>query len=132
MKKILLTLVTLFVLVPFFANAQKLNEKVQAEHSGTWYDAKIIKIDESSGKYLVTYPGWDSGWDEWLSIEQLKDYAVKAPLGKFKVGDKVEVEYGMIWEPATIEEVGENKYHIRFIKTSFGDKWVTEKQIKKL
>ena len=51
---------------------------------------------------------------------------------KFKVGDKVEVEYGMVPEPATIIEVGENKYQIQYENTLFGKKWVVEKQIKKL
>ena len=48
------------------------------------------------------------------------------------MGDKVEVEYGMVPEPATIMEVGENKYHIKYDNSLFGDKWVAEGQIKKL
>jgi hypothetical protein len=56
----------------------------------------------------------------------------KKATGKYKVGDRVEVEYGMVPEPATIIEVGENKYHIQYDKKAFKSKWVTEAQIKKL
>ena len=58
--------------------------------------------------------------------------APSSPLTKFNVGDKVEVEYGMVPEPATVIEVGENKYHIKYDNTLFKDKWVTEKEITKL
>lgn len=37
----------------------------------------------------------------------------------------------MIPEPATVIEVGENKYQIEYDKKVFGKKWVIEKQIKK-
>ena len=134
MKKI-----TLLFAVLFFAaiavNAQKIKEKVQVQHNGTWYAATILKINADDGTYFITYDGWDAAWDEWVTKDKIKDYATDAPaapLTKFKVGDKVEVEYGMIPEPATVVEVGENKYHIKYDKTGFGDKWVTEKQIKKL
>ena len=109
---------------------QKVDEKVQIEHGGTWYDGKIMKTDGE--KYFVSYDGWDESWNEWVTVDKLKGYAVKAPLTKFKVGDKVEVEYGMIPEPATVIEVGENKYQVEFEKSAFGKKWVTEKEIKKL
>lgn len=42
------------------------------------------------------------------------------------------MEYGMVPEPATILDVGENKYHIAYDKKVFGTKWVPEKQVKKL
>jgi hypothetical protein len=48
------------------------------------------------------------------------------------MGDRVEVEYGMVSVAATIIEVGENKYHFKYDKKAFKWKWVTEDQIKKL
>ncbi|TVR40530.1 MAG: hypothetical protein EA392_03735 [Cryomorphaceae bacterium] len=137
MKKstLLMTFVALFALS---ASAQKVNEKVKVEHNGSWYDATILKVNASEGTYYITYDGWSDSWDEWVTIDRLKDYAKaaaetpKAPLTKFKVGDRVEAEYGMIPEPATIIEVGENKYHVKYDKKVFGTKWVSEHQIKKL
>ena len=134
MKKTLLAAL-LLTLVSLATNAQKVNEKVQIDHNGTWYDGKILKVNAAEGKYYVGYDGWDDTWNEWVTADHLKGFATEAPktpLTKFAVGDKVEVEYGMIPEPATVLEVGENKYHIKYDNTLFKDKWVTEKEIKKL
>jgi len=109
--------------------AQKVNEKVEIESSGVWYPGKLLKVNEDTNEYYVSYDGWGEGSDEWVTIDRLK---YKKATGKYKVGDRVQVEYGMIPEPATITEVGENKYHIVYDKTQFGDKWVSEGQIKKL
>jgi hypothetical protein len=129
MKRVFL-LAIIFSLCTVAAQAQKIGEKIQIEHNGSWYDGKILKIE--ADKYYVSYDGWSEDWNEWVTIDKLKGFSAAAPLTKFKVGDKVEVEYGMIPEPATVIEVGENKYQIEYEKKAFGKKWVTEKQIKKL
>lgn len=119
----------------FSAAAQKAGEKIQIESSGAWYDGKILKVE--GGKYFVTYDDWGDSWDEWVGIERIRGFktaAAPAPgvSGKFKVGDRVEVEYGMIPAPATVIEVGENKYHIQYDNKLYKTKWVTEREIKKL
>jgi len=137
MKKLVLLFCFVLAMVSV-SQAQKVNEKVQIESSGSWYPGTILKVDAAKGEYFVTYEGWGDSWDEWVPISRLKDYATAvapapaSPLTKFKVGDKVEVEYGMVPEPATVIEVGENKYHIQYDKKVFGTKWVTEREIKKL
>lgn len=137
MKK-LITIAIVVLVTTGNSFGQKANEKVQVNHNGTWYDATMLKVNAADGTYFITDDGWNDSWDEWVTIDRLKGYAKaaepepKAALTKFKVGDKVEVEYGMIPEPATIIEVGENKYHIEFDNRFFGDKWVTESEITKL
>lgn len=130
MKQVLL--IALLGIFSFAAIAQKAGDKIQIEHSGTWYDGKILKVE--GDKYLVSYDGWSDSWDEWVGIDRIKGFAKEESkaLTKFKVGDKVEVQYGMIYEPASVIEVGENKYHIKFDNSHFGTKWVREKEIKKL
>ena len=129
MKRIFLLTLILGVF-GFTAQAQKVNEKLQISHNGSWYDGKILKVD--GDKYFITYDGWSEDWNEWVTVDKLKGFATQAPLTKFNVGDKVEVEYGMVPEPAEVVEVGENKYKIQYEKKAFGTKWVTEKQMKKL
>jgi len=134
MKKILL-LTCLAIGLTLATHAQKVNEKIQIEHNGSWYDGTILKVNAAEGQYYVSYDGWSDSWNEWVGVERIKGFgkeAAPAPLTKFKVGDRVEVEYGMIPEPARIISVGENKYEIEYDTKSFGKKWVTEKQIKKL
>lgn len=134
--KQLLTILALCTLGISTMQAQKVNEAVEIESSGAWYPGKILKAE--GDKYFITYEGWSDSFDEWVTVERLRNFktaaapAPSSPLTKFKVGDKVEVEYGMVPEPATVIEVGENKYHIKFDNTIFKDKWVTEKEITKL
>ena len=109
--------------------AQKVNEKVEIESSGVWYPGKLLKVNEDTNEYYVSYDGWGEGSDEWVTIDRLK---YKKATGKYKIGDRIQVEYGMIPEAATVKEVGENKYLIVYDKTLFGEKWVGEGQIKKL
>lgn len=134
MKKILL-LICLFASLSLASVAQKVNEKIQIEHNGSWYDGTILKVNADEGQYFVSYDGWSDSWNEWVGADRIKGFgkeATKAPLTKFQVGDRVEVEYGMVPEPARIISIGENKYEIEYDNKSFGKKWVTEKQIKKL
>jgi len=119
--------------VGFSATAQRAGDKIEIESSGTWYAGSIKKVE--GDKYFVTYADWGESWDEWVGMDRIKllaQPAAPAATGKYKVGDRVEVEYGMLPEPATVIEVGENKYHIKYDNTLLKTKWVTEKQIKKL
>ena len=138
MKKIFI-IVLLLTVATFVTQAQKVNDKVKVEHSGAWYDATILKVNSAEGTFYIKYDGWSDSWNEWVTPDRIQyekkeapKETTKAPLTKFKVGDKVEVEYGMVPAPATVIEVGENKYHIKYDNSLFGDKWVTEKEIKKL
>lgn len=125
MKKIILV----FMFFVFQANAQSVNDKVQIESGGTWYDGKIEKINEEGTEFYVSYEGWGESFKEWVTLERLK---ITKKTAKYKVGDRVQVEYGMIPEAATVIEVGENNYHIKYDKDLLGTKWVKESQIKKL
>jgi hypothetical protein len=128
MKKLIFLSLILFL----FTNsllAQKVNQKVEIESSGVWYPGKILQINQDEGLYFVSYDGWGEISNEWVALDRLK---YQKATGKFTVGDRVEVEYGMVPEAATIIEVGENKYHIEYDKRTFGKKWVTEGQIKML
>lgn len=135
MKAMFLTLASLFMFGSL-THAQKVNDAVEIESNGSWYPGKILKVD--GDKYFVTYDGWSDSWDEWVTVARLRGFKAAAapapasPLTKFKVGDRVEVEYGMIPAPATVIEVGENKYHIQYDNKLYKSKWVTEREIKKL
>lgn len=44
-----------------------------AESDGAWYEAVILQVDvaREADPYFVHYNGWESKWDEWLTLEQL-------------------------------------------------------------
>lgn len=118
------------------AQAQKVNDAVEIESTGSWYPGKILQVD--GDKFFVAYDGWSDTFNEWVGKDRLRglkaEAAPEAPaaLTKFKVGDRVEVEYGMSPAPATIVYVGENKYEVEFDYKPWGKKFYTEKEIKKL
>lgn len=113
------------------AMAQSVGDKVEIESTGSWYPGKILKVED--GRYYVHYDGWSDGFDEWVEADRLKFAKATAGVtGRFKVGDNVEVEYGMVPAPAKVIEVGENKYKIQYENSLYGTKWVTEKEMKKL
>jgi hypothetical protein len=137
MKKIIFLVTIIFLFSCYVGHAHKSGEKIQIESNGSWYDGKILKVNAAEKKYFVSYDRWSESWNEWVGVERIIGFAqaeeepLPAPK-KFKVGDCVEAEYGMISGPATVIEVCENKYHIQYDKMVFGTRWVTEKQIKKL
>ena len=128
--KNLIFLACAFIFGINIAQAQYVNDKVEIESNGTWYPGKILKV--KGDQYFITYDDWSETWNEWVPISRLRNFETIPKTGRYKVGDRVEVEYGMIPEPATVIEVGENKYHIEYDQKAFGKKWVTEREIKKL
>ena len=52
-------------------------QRVRANWKGSWYNAKILKV--KGNKYYITYPGWDSSWNAWVSARKLKAKGSKAP-----------------------------------------------------
>lgn len=138
MKTSTLFVIAVLCLFTFNLSAQQVNEKVQVSHNGSWYDATILKVNAAEGTYFITYDGWSDSWDEWVTVDRIKGFEAKpaetpqSALTKYKVGDKVEAEYGFVMEPATVIEVGENKYHIKYDNTLFKDKWLSESQLRKL
>ena len=45
-------------------------ELVKVEWQGSWWDANIL--DFNGQEYLITYNGFDSSWDEWLTTERIR------------------------------------------------------------
>lgn len=75
---------------------------------GKYYLAKILKID--NGFYYVTYPGWDSSWDEWVDPGRIaeKDEAVY-------------VEWNGAWYPARILKREGEQALISYL--GYGSEW---------
>lgn len=66
-------------------------EGCEAREGGKWYKANILSAGD--GKYFVTWPGWDSSHDSWVTPTNLR------PAGKklFEKGAKVEIEWDGVW-----------------------------------
>jgi len=45
-------------------------EQLQVEWNGAWFDARIIDVDGE--RYKITYDGYDSSWDEWVTTSRMR------------------------------------------------------------
>jgi hypothetical protein len=55
-------------------NAQYIaGEQIKVEWKGSWWDAEVLEIN--SANHLITYAGFDSSWDEWVTSERIQKVA---------------------------------------------------------
>jgi hypothetical protein len=95
------------------------NAKVQVLWEGAYYEA-VIK-QSANGFHYITYPGYDSYWDEWVMYDRIKTGKEKAVQALWQ-GD---------WYPALILEEKDGKYFIHYTADSFDwDEWVGADRIK--
>ena len=45
-------------------------EQVKVEWNGAWFEASVLNID--GGRHQITYVGYDSSWDEWVTPERIQ------------------------------------------------------------
>ena len=85
-------------------------DQIKVEWKGSWWDGKILEIDGE--RHLITYNGFDSSWDEWVTPERIQTLTGS---DIFEVGARVEGLYpNGQWYAATIAEVhneGTNDAH---------------------
>ena len=46
-------------------------QQVKVEWKGSWWDALVREV--SGNQYLIHYVGFDSSWDEWVTVERIKN-----------------------------------------------------------
>jgi hypothetical protein len=68
----------------------------EGREGGKWYKANILSAGD--GKFQVTWPGWDSSHDSWLTPENLRPAGRKLP----ENGTKVEIEWDGTWYPGKV------------------------------
>ena len=53
-----------------FRAAHVVGEQLRVEWNGAWYDARIVDVD--GDRYKITYDGYDSSWDEWVTTARMQ------------------------------------------------------------
>ena len=48
----------------------KVNDKVLVVWNSDWYPATILEVKDQ--QYKITYDGFSSSWDEWVTIDRIK------------------------------------------------------------
>ncbi|MET0261989.1 MAG: agenet domain-containing protein [Rariglobus sp.] len=95
--------------------AWKEGDRVEALSYSTWYPAKIIEVD--SARWKVSYDGYTSSSDEWLTAEKIRELP-KAP---WKTGDRIEAFSGGKWYPGKIVESEVAKWKVTY--DGYGSNW---------
>ncbi len=54
---------------PFLIRSS-VGDRVEVEWQGSWWTAQILECDDE--RYLITYIGFDSSWDEWVGPERIQ------------------------------------------------------------
>lgn len=100
-------------------------DRCEGRSEGEWYPARII--GGGSGKYLVTWPGWDATHDTLLAPGDLRPTGFK-PLPS---GTKVEIQWGRKWYPGKVlrSELGLLLVHYDGY-TKADDEWVPMKRVR--
>jgi hypothetical protein len=92
-------------------------QQVQIKSRGTWCAAKVVKVKD--GKYCVHCTRYGTSSYEWVGKDCLR--GVARPALKYRVCQKVEVEWGGTWWAAEVLKVRGNQYYIHY--TGWNDSW---------
>ena len=84
-------------------------EYKEAPYNNKWYRVRII--EQKGEKVKITYLGYGTDWDEWVSYTSLEDISFSV----YSKKDKIKVEWDGEWFPATIVEVKDVFHYINSV-----------------
>lgn len=104
----------------------QVGDYVECKSEGEWHRAKILAVGRNG--YKVHYIGWGSEWDEEVTASRLR----QVQLGKWRPGERIQVEYEGKWYPATIQKAEESFFYFVHYDEfdAEWDEWVTSKRMK--
>ena len=99
----------LLVLWPISAAAQPskpicvVDRPVEILWQGNWYPGRVLEGPRPNGTCYITYDGYASSWDEWVTADRLRRVSGAPPSSDLcVVGAPVEVEWGASWYPSHV------------------------------
>jgi hypothetical protein len=102
-----------------------MGEMIEGESQGKWWKAEVLA--EKDGAYLVTWPGWDKKYDEWLPVERTRAYRPKT----WAVGKTVEAQWRARWYPARILKVDRGLHLVHYEGfPDTDDEWVVLERLR--
>jgi hypothetical protein len=102
----------------------KKGDALEVSWKSKWYKAALLEVKD--GKYKIHYDGFESSWDEAVGPDRAR------PVGGWKNGDALEVEWKGKWYKAKILDVKDGKYKVHY--DGFESSWdepVTEARMRK-
>ena len=68
-------LLALLMIAPISAHAFDAcpaDQEIEVLWNGTWYPARFIEGPNAQAQCKITYPGWESSWDEWVGRDRVR------------------------------------------------------------
>lgn len=94
---------------------------VQVEWGNAWWDAEILEA--RGDRYLITYTGWSSSWDEWVGPERIRARAGAAT--RPSRTRSVQILWGGSWYPGVVLDRRGDSYLVSYTGySSSWDEWV--------
>lgn len=104
----------------------QIGQQVKVLQNGTWYDARILQINNN--QYYVEYIGY-GGEKEWVSFDRIQGSGYSTNTTPLYAGQKINVYLNGVLHPATILQIINNKYYVRYEDITFYE-WVTIDRIR--
>lgn len=104
----------------------QIGQQVKVLQNGTFYDARILQI--ANNQYYVEYIGY-GGEKEWVTIDRIQGSGYSTNTSPLYAGQKINVYLNGVLHPATILQIINNKYYVRYEDISFYE-WVTIDRIR--
>ncbi len=102
-------LLAFVLLLPTMASAQPpkpacvVDQAVEILWQGDWYPGRVLEGPRPDGTCYITYDGYASGWDEWVTADRLRRIGgVPQPSPLCSPGSAVEIEWSGSWYPGRV------------------------------
>lgn len=104
------------------AHACTPGERGEVLWGGSWYPATVLQA--SNGQCYITYEGYSSSWDEWVTPDRFRSSSAPAT-ASYQPGDAVMILWNGTWYPGRILQVNGGQYYITYDGySSSWDEWV--------
>ncbi|MCB9948618.1 MAG: hypothetical protein H6842_12490 [Rhodospirillaceae bacterium] len=104
------TILAALLLLPAAALAQSgkppcvAGQPVEVFWGSEWWPGHVIEGPRPDSTCYITYDGYDSSWDEWVTPDRLRRVGSLPPGGLCTVGAVVQIEWNGSWYPGRVLE----------------------------
>jgi hypothetical protein len=121
-----ISFILLALILPVCAFAWSKGDVVDAKRTDGWYPAKIVSVDKKTNKYMVSFIGWSSSYNAWVTADSIRAYS-------FHASAPVSVLLkGKYYDAVILKEQGGKFFvHYKGFNNSY-DEWVGPERIMKL
>lgn len=86
---------------------------VEVHWGNAWWDAEVLEA--RGDRYLITYTGWSSSWDEWVGPERIRTRGESlTPASNHGRVRSVQILWGGSWYPGAVLDRRGDRYLVTY------------------